>query len=95
MIEEGEIMERWREYFEELLNEENEHELEEVEEIEGPIENVTEEEVKRALGGMKSGKAAGPSELTSGMLMMADEIGVQKLTQVFERIMRNEKVPEE
>ena len=48
-------MERWRGYFEELLNEENEHELEEVEEIEGPIENITEEDVNITLEGIKSG----------------------------------------
>ena len=39
------IMERWKSYFEELLNEANEHHLEEESKVEGPIRGVTEEEV--------------------------------------------------
>ena len=40
--------------FEDLLNEENEHNLEEINVVEGPIEVVSEKEVKKSLKEMKS-----------------------------------------
>lgn len=36
-------------YFKDLLNEENEHNLEEMHKVEGPIDEISEEEVKRGI----------------------------------------------
>lgn len=54
---ENEIKERWREYFNTLLNVENEREPPiDYEPIEGPIQNVSEWEVKEAIEQIKKGK---------------------------------------
>ena len=72
------IRERWKLYFDGLLNEENENEIEHVEPVEGPILDVTEEEVGRAVTSMKANKAPGPSGLSSDVLRAAGEPVVRK-----------------
>ena len=44
--------------------------------VEGPVERVSREEVVKALGKMKAGKAAGPSEVSVEMLAASAEIGL-------------------
>ncbi len=44
-VEEADIMQRWKRYFQELLNEENQYEIEDHVKVEGPIVGVTEKEV--------------------------------------------------
>jgi hypothetical protein len=39
-------MERWKRYFKQLLNEENEYEIEEIDRTEGAIGTTTEEEAR-------------------------------------------------
>ena len=69
VTEETSIKERWREYFDALLNEENAREpLTEIPPIEGPIHNVKMEEVRKALAKVKLGKAAGCSGLSIDMM---------------------------
>ena len=72
-----------------LLNGENESEFHVVEAVEGPLCEITEQEVERALKGMKNDRAAGPSGLTSGMLKYAWRTGVLELLRVFRKILRN------
>ncbi|VDO93388.1 unnamed protein product [Heligmosomoides polygyrus] len=56
-----EVRKRWEEYFNELLNEEfPRREAEEEQPTEGPIPPWTQEEIRKAIGKMKLGKAAGP-----------------------------------
>ena len=43
--------------------------------MEGPIEEVSEEEVKRALKEMKSGKVLGPTGMTSDLMKKANITG--------------------
>ena len=62
--DEEQIKNRWKEYFNTLLDVENERgELEEVAKTEGPINQISREEIKKAMGKMKLGKVAGPSEV--------------------------------
>ena len=61
LSKEESIRERWKEYFEKLLNEENPRRITE----DGNpqvrvVVNISREEVKRALDKMKTGKAVGP-----------------------------------
>ena len=52
--EDGDIKRRWQEYFDQLLNTRNRREeLEEVQQAEGPIALISEEEVKTQLEKMK------------------------------------------
>ena len=74
---------------------ENESEFDGVEAVEGPLYEITEQEVERALNGMNNDRAAGPSGLTSDMLKYAGCTGVLKLLKVFKKILRNGTVPRE
>jgi len=51
-VNEKEMMERWKEYFRELLNEQSEYKLDDVAKVEGPLKEIT-EEVKTAVERMK------------------------------------------
>ena len=53
-----------------LLNWENGSEFDVVEAVEGPLYEITKQEVEKALKGMKNDRAAGPSGLTSDSLNM-------------------------
>ena len=70
------IKTRWREYFEQLLNVENEREtLHQVRPTEGPTQNITAAEIKTALKKMKKGKATGCSEVSIDMIQALQETG--------------------
>ena len=63
------IKERWREYFSNLLNLENAREqLGEVPTVEGPVQEVLREEVKKATESMKKRNAAGCSRLPTDLV---------------------------
>ncbi|KAK3535533.1 hypothetical protein QTP70_016803, partial [Hemibagrus guttatus] len=62
LTSEESVQRRWKEYFEELMNEENEREkrVEGVNSVEQKVDKIRKDEVKKALKRMKSGKAVGP-----------------------------------
>ena len=64
-VEEKEILERWKEYFRNLLNEQNEYQMDDTPIIKGPLNEITEREVVTALKRMKTGKAPGPTGIAS------------------------------
>ncbi|MCI4385399.1 hypothetical protein PGIGA_G00049990 [Pangasianodon gigas] len=72
LTSEESVQRRWKEYFEELMNEENEREkrVEGVTSVEQNVDKIRKDEVRNALKRMKSGKAVGP-----------DDIPVEKLRQ--------------
>lgn len=94
-IDEHEVAERWRVYFEGLLNGGYNCNLEDVEVVEGPIEEVTRAEIVFALKAMKDGKASGPSGVSSELLKGAGETGVQAMLSIFNEIIRSGSVPVE
>ena len=59
------VLKRWKEYFEKLMNEENNRDprTEEAEAVNEEVNCVSREEVKNALRRMKKGNAVGPDEL--------------------------------
>ncbi|MCJ8748268.1 hypothetical protein PDJAM_G00163190 [Pangasius djambal] len=59
------VQRRWKEYFEELMNEENEREkrVEGVTSVEQQVDKIRKDEVRKALKRMKSGKAVGPDDI--------------------------------
>ena len=74
VVEEGELKETWRKYFERLLNEEFDWDRDALEaglEVSGPIKAVTTEEVRAAIGKMKSDRGSGPSGLVADVLKAA------------------------
>ena len=65
----------WKEHVERIMNEENEWDQNaEADLVEGPVERVSGKVVK-AMGEMKEGKAAGPSEVCVEMIAASGEIG--------------------
>ena len=62
-----------------LLNEENPNHFEDVPATEGPIEDITLEEVRKAMKGMKNRKATGPSGIFNDMIKLARDTGAVKL----------------
>ena len=95
VVEEVEITDRWRRYFNDLLNEENGHTLEEVEKVEGPVLGVQAAEVEMALNKMKIGKAPGPSGVTSDLLKYAGDTGTRELVKICRRIEEEGKMPDD
>ncbi|KAK3515937.1 hypothetical protein QTP86_020430 [Hemibagrus guttatus] len=65
LISEESVQRRWKEYFEELMNEENEREkrVEGVNSVEQKVDKIRKDEVRKALKRMKSGKAVGPDDI--------------------------------
>ena len=73
------MREIWRRYLEELLNVENENQIEEEPCVEGPIEEIARKEVEEALKSMKTGRASGPSRVTSELLKFAGNSGIDEI----------------
>ncbi|MCI4382168.1 hypothetical protein PGIGA_G00260670 [Pangasianodon gigas] len=65
LTSEESVQRRWKEYFEELMNEENEREkrVEGVTSVEQKVDKIRKDEVRNALKRMKSGKAVGPDNI--------------------------------
>ena len=85
--EDEQIKKRWREYFDQLLNTENQRGiLEQCDEVEGPEMTLERVEVEKALKRMKLGKAGGPTELTSDMLFALGDEGVDWLTELLNKV---------
>ena len=95
VTEESGIQEVWREYFSALLNEENPNEIPEECRVEGPMTDISEVEVERALRAMKANKAPGPSGVSSDLLKFAGRAGITQITKVFQQIMHSEVCPGE
>ena len=72
LVSEEQVSGRWREYFEKLLNKENEWNDElSAEYVEGPADMISKEEVRQAIQDLKVRKAAGPSGITAEMIKAA------------------------
>ena len=91
------VMGRWKENFEELMNEENEREqrVEEVTVVEQEVAKISKSEVRRALKRMKSGKAVGPDDIPVEVWKCLGEVAVEFLTSLFNKILESERMPEE
>ncbi|KAK3552112.1 hypothetical protein QTP86_000748 [Hemibagrus guttatus] len=65
LTSEESVQRRWKEYFEELMNEENEREkrVEGVNSVEQKVDKIRKDEVRKALKRMKSGNAVGPDDI--------------------------------
>ena len=94
--ESEEIKKRWKIYFEELYNEENQRvETEEADPVLGPVEEVTAAEVKQAMKKMKNNKACGPDMVPVEVWKALGEAGKQLLRKIFNMVLRTGRMPEE
>ena len=100
-----EIMQRWREYFCELLNTEHRNqevcrEKEEEEEAENKKcnedhEMVTIEEIEESIGRLKRGKSAGHDKITPEMIIHLGKQGRGLLLKLFNKAWQTNKVPDD
>ncbi|KAK3556124.1 hypothetical protein QTP70_005608 [Hemibagrus guttatus] len=102
LTSEESVQRRWKEYFEELMNEENEREkrVEGVNSVEQKVDKIRKDEVRKALKRMKSGKAVGPDDIPVEVWKCLGEAAVEFLTILFNRVLENlekayDRVPRE
>ncbi|KAK3541961.1 hypothetical protein QTP86_008147 [Hemibagrus guttatus] len=94
LTSEESVQRRWKEYFEELMNEENEREkrVEGVNSVEQKVDKIRKDEVRKALKRMKSGKAVGPDDIpvevwNIGMVRVSVFVDLEK---AYDRVLREE-----
>ncbi|KAJ8375265.1 hypothetical protein SKAU_G00058450 [Synaphobranchus kaupii] len=97
LTSEDSVMRRWKEYFEELMNEENERErrTDNVEIVNQEVQEISKEEVRAAMRRMKSGKAVGPDDIPVETWRCLGEMAVEFLTRLFNNILESETMPED
>ncbi|KAK3551565.1 hypothetical protein QTP70_019805, partial [Hemibagrus guttatus] len=102
LTSEESVQRRWKEYFEELMNEENEREkrVEGVNSVEQKVDKIGKDEVRKALKRMKSGKAVGPDDIPVEVWKCLGEAAVEFLASLFNRVLENlekayDRVPRE
>ncbi|KAK3515358.1 hypothetical protein QTP70_018753 [Hemibagrus guttatus] len=97
LTSEESVQRRWKEYFEELMNEENEREkrVEGLNSVEQKVDKIRKDEVRKALKKMKSGKAVGPDDIPVEVWKCLGEAAVEFLTSLFNRVLESESMPEE
>ena len=88
--------ERWREYFSNLLNVENAREpLGEVPAVEGPVQEISREEVKKAIESMRKGNVAEYSGLPIDLIKHIVESRVDIMHEILKTVWKEEQMPEE
>src|SRR2546425_6750377 len=101
VVEEEGIMQRWKKYYEQLLNEEFDWNKDSIgsidvmnrEEASVDEREIPVSEVRLAIAKAKSGKAAGPSGVAVDMLKAAGEAGVKWVTDICNEVVRSGVVP--
>ena len=97
MVSSEAVLKISKEYFEKLMNEENNRDprTEEAEVVNEKVNCVSLEEVKNALRRMKTGKAFGPDELPIEVSKCMGKIGLKFFSRLFNRLLMGERIPEE
>ena len=83
------VLKRWKDYFEKLINEENDREprTEEAEVVNEEVNFVSREKVKNALRRMKKGKVVGPDGLPVEAWKCMGEMDTEFLTRLFNKLL--------
>ncbi|XP_047029965.1 uncharacterized protein LOC124637498 [Helicoverpa zea] len=97
LCKDEEIKERWKIYFEKLMNEENVWNgiLQEAQVNKGLVREISMDEVERALGSMKNGKALGPDDIPAEVWKVLKRNGCMWLTLFFNKLLHEEVIPQE
>ena len=63
--------------------------------VEGPIKNVTREEIAIAIKVIKLEKAAGPSKVCAEMISASEEVGVSVMVELCQRVLDGKRMSDE
>ena len=86
----------WKAYFNNLLNVVNDREqLGVLPAGEGPLQEISRKEMKKAIENMKKGKATGCSGLPIDLIKHLGEGGVDMMHEILKRVWKEEHMPEE
>jgi hypothetical protein len=91
-----EVLNRWKEYFTELLNEDTEENTQECEEIHKAFQLIStpsEEEVLRAIDKLRNNKAPGPDMIPAELLKVHEEERIKRLHKITEAAWVTERLP--
>ena len=95
-VGERERCEVWKRHMEKVMNEENEWDgIAEAAVVHGPLERVTEEEVKDAIKHMKLGRAAGVSGVAVEHIAASGMVGVEVITEICNRVLDGICIPDD
>ena len=84
----------WKNHMEKITNVKNEwDQMAKTDMLEGPVEEVTYEEVIKAMNKMKLGKAAGPSEVNTDIMMASGKFDVGVLKKLCQRVLDRKGMP--
>ena len=91
------MKQRWKEYFNNLLNQENPRKRREMrtKERERDVEDISGEEVRTELRKMKKAKTQGPDDIPVEAWIALGNKGVEFLVNFFNRLLQGEKMPDE
>ncbi|XP_047029963.1 uncharacterized protein LOC124637497 [Helicoverpa zea] len=97
LCKDEEIKEIWKVYFEKLMNEENVWNgiLQEAQVNKGLVREISMDEVERALGSVKNGKALGPDDIPAEVWKVLKRNGCMWLTLFFNKLLHEEVIPQE
>jgi exonuclease III len=93
LMEKGDILNRWSEYIEELFDDNRASKPNIKKNIEGPP--IMKGEVRLAIKSMKTNKATGPDGISIEMIQCLDELGVDVMTKLINKIYDTGEIPED
>ena len=95
-MEEEKVKQRWKEYFDNLLNQENPRERREMraEETKRDVKDIS-GEVRTGLRKMKKRKAQGPDDIPVEVWIALENKDVEFVVNFFNRLLQGEKMPDE
>lgn len=89
------IKNRWKDYYEVLLNEEFPRSAQlSNQPIEGSIQEITIDEVRKSVSKMKNGKATGPDQIPTEFWKELGDIGCEYLAHIFNQILSGHDIPD-
>ena len=98
VVEEERVRDIWAAYYEKLLNEEfdwNVNELSDADAVSGPLEEISIEELRAAIHKMKNDKSTGPTGVAAEMLKALRESGVRWMTDLLNAVIKKGNIPED
>ena len=93
------VLRQWNEYFEELMNGENERErerrLDGAEIVNQEVQQISAEEIRAAMNRMKTEKVVGPDDIPVEAWKCLGELVIDFLTRLFKKLLEDERMPDE